>query len=322
MSMDLKELAGTSRKVLEEVEKVILGKGATVELAFIGLLSGGHILIEDIPGVGKTTLAKSFARAIGATFSRIQFTPDILPSDITGVNIYNQKTGDFVFRPGPVFNNIILADEVNRGTPKTQASLLECMEEFQVTVDGETRLVPRPFFVMATENPIEFHGTYPLPEAQLDRFLLRISLGYPSKYEEISIMDSQSLEHPLRTIGTVCSSEEILDMQSASKQVYMDDSLKGYIVDMVIKTRSHLAVQLGASPRGSLGIMRASKARAFLEQRGFVIPDDIKFVADSVLNHRLILKPEEAMSGMTASRVISEIMSSVPVPVSRHVPLR
>jgi len=320
--MDLKELAGTSRKVLEEVEKVILGKGATVELAFIGLLSGGHILIEDIPGVGKTTLAKSFARAIGATFSRIQFTPDILPSDITGVNIYNQKTGDFVFRPGPVFNNIILADEVNRGTPKTQASLLECMEEFQVTVDGETRLVPRPFFVMATENPIEFHGTYPLPEAQLDRFLLRISLGYPSKYEEISIMDSQSLEHPLRTIGTVCSSEEILDMQSASKQVYMDDSLKGYIVDMVIKTRSHLAVQLGASPRGSLGIMRASKARAFLEQRGFVIPDDIKFVADSVLNHRLILKPEEAMSGMTASRVISEIMSSVPVPVSRHVPLR
>lgn len=320
--MSQHELARSAHRILEEVEKVIVGKASTVELAFIGLIAGGHILIEDIPGVGKTTLAKSLAKSIGGSFCRIQFTPDILPSDITGVNVFNQKTGDFVFRPGPVFHNIILADEVNRGTPKTQASLLECMEEFQVTVDGETRLVPRPFFVMATENPIEFHGTYPLPEAQLDRFLLRIRLGYPSKLQEISIMDSQRLHHPVTTIQSVSSAEEVLLMQSASKHIYIDDTIKGYIVDVVTRTRSHPAVQLGASPRGSLGIMRASQARAFLAQRDFVIPDDAKFVAEPVLCHRVLLKPEEAMTGLSPEGVISEILSSVPVPVVRQAPSR
>jgi len=320
--MSASELARSAHRVLDEVRKVIVGKDETVELALIGFISGGHVLIEDIPGVGKTTLAKSFAKSIGGTFSRIQFTPDILPSDITGVNVFDQKSGDFAFRPGPVFHNIILADEINRGTPKTQASLLECMEEFQVTVDGQTRSVPRPFFVMATENPIEFQGTYPLPEAQLDRFLLKIGLGYPSKFQEISIMDNQRLQHPLETIGAVSSVEEVLMMQSASKHVYLDDSIKGYIVDMVARTRTHPAVQLGASPRGSLGIMRASQAKAFLAQRDFVIPDDVKLVAEGVLCHRLILKPDEIVSGISPAQILSQVMSSVPVPITRRVSLQ
>jgi MoxR-like ATPase len=308
------ERAGT---IVEAIETVIVGKRPAVELAIIGLLCNGHILIEDIPGVGKTMLAKALAAALGAKYRRIQFTPDLLPADITGTSIFNQKTGEFSFRPGPIFTNVLLADEINRATPKTQSSLLECMEEFQVTVDGATRQLQHPFFVIATENPIEYRGTYPLPEAQLDRFLMRVSIGYPQPSEEIVVLDRQVKKHPIHSVESVVDHDEMLRMQEHVKDVHIDSSLKQYLVDVVTATRDHPMLTLGASPRASLGLMRTSQARAALDGRDFVLPDDIKGLAASVLCHRLILKPEARVSQTGADEIVAEILGQLPVPAAR-----
>lgn len=301
--------------IIAEIETVIVGKREAVETVVIGLLCGGHVLIEDIPGVGKTMLAKALAGALGATYRRIQFTPDLLPADVTGTSIFNQKTGEFAFRPGPVFTNVLLADEINRATPKTQSSLLECMEEFQVTVDGATHFLERPFFVIATENPIEYRGTYPLPEAQLDRFLMRVSMGYPTAEEEVVVLDRQVKEHPIRSVKAVVAREDVLRMQELVKDVHIDPSLKRYLVEVVSATRNHSLLALGASPRASLGVMRAAQARAALRGREFILPDDIKALAPAVLCHRLILKPEARVRQAEAAELVAEIMDAVPVPV-------
>jgi len=301
--------------IIDEIETVIVGKREAVETVVIGLLCSGHILIEDIPGVGKTMLAKALARALGATYRRIQFTPDLLPADITGTSIFSQKTGEFTFRPGPVFTNVLLADEINRATPKTQSSLLECMEEFQVTVDGATHVLDRPFFVIATENPIEYRGTYPLPEAQLDRFLMRVNIGYPSADQEVVVLDRQVKEHPIHSIKAVAAKEDVLRMQQSVKDVHIDPSLKQYMVQLVTETRSHPMLALGASPRASLGLMRTGQARAALDGREFVLPDDVKALAAPVLCHRLILKPEARVRQADAAELVAEIVDAVPVPV-------
>jgi MoxR-like ATPase len=301
--------------IIEEIETVIVGKRQAVETIVVGLLCSGHILIEDIPGVGKTMLAKALAGALGATYRRIQFTPDLLPADVTGTSVFNQKTGEFAFRQGPVFTNVLLADEINRATPKTQSSLLECMEEFQVTVDGATHMLDPPFFVIATENPIEYRGTYPLPEAQLDRFLMRVSIGYPTAEEEIVVLDRQVKEHPIKAIKAVVARADILRMQQSVKDVHIDPSLKQYMVELVAETRNHPMLALGASPRASLGLMRTGQARAALQQREFVLPDDIKALAAPVLCHRLILKPEARVRQADVAELVAEIVDSVPVPV-------
>jgi len=316
---DLKIVAQRGQTIIKEVESVIIGKRQTVELALYALLCGGHLLVEDIPGVGKTMLAKSFARALGGNYRRVQFTPDLLPADITGVSIFNQKRGEFEFRPGPVFANVLLADEINRATPKTQSSLLECMEEFQVTVDGTTYPLERPFFVIATENPIEFHGTYPLPEAQLDRFLMRLEMGYPLPAEEISILTSQQHQHPILNVKAVVSAEEIIQLQQLVRDVHVEESLKQYMVEIVGATRKHPNLSLGASPRASIALMRTSQAKAALEGREFILPDDIKFVAASVLNHRILLNAEARARQITAIDVITQILASVPVPVLEQI---
>ena len=311
-----------ARLVVDEIEKVIVGKRQAVELVVIGLLSNGHVLVEDIPGVGKTTLAKSLAAALGAKYRRVQFTPDLLPADITGTSIFNQQTGQFAFREGPVFTNVLLADEINRATPKTQSSLLECMEEFQVTVEGVAREMERPFFVIATENPIEYRGTYPLPEAQLDRFLMRIRIGYPSAAEELIVLERHAKGHPLRVVQPVATREEVLQMQEQVREVHLDPSLKSYLVELVTATRQHARLSLGASPRASLGLMRTAQARAALQGREFVLPDDIKALAPAVLCHRLVLKPS-AVAGagpgrmLEAGDVVTELLAQVPVPVSK-----
>jgi MoxR-like ATPase len=306
--------AERAQTITDQIETVIVGKHGVVELVVIGLLCNGHILIEDIPGVGKTTLAKALAATLGATYRRIQFTPDLLPADITGTSIFNQKTGEFAFRPGPVFTNVLLADEINRATPKTQSSLLECMEEFQVTVDGATRKLERPFFVMATENPIEYRGTYPLPEAQLDRFLMRISVGYPTPEEEVVVLERQVKEHPIHSVKPVVEKEEVLRMQERIKDVHIDPSLKQYLVELVSETRRHPMLALGASPRASLGLMRTGQARAGLYGREFVLPDDIKALAPLVLCHRLLLKPEARARHTDAAEIVAEVLDQVPVP--------
>jgi len=300
---------------MDEIETVIVGKRQAVETVVIGLLCSGHILIEDIPGVGKTMLAKALAGALGAIYRRIQFTPDLLPADVTGTSIFNQKTGEFAFRPGPVFTNVLLADEINRATPKTQSSLLECMEEFQVTVDGATHVLEKPFFVIATENPIEYRGTYPLPEAQLDRFLMRVSMGYPTAEQEVVVLDRQVKEHPIHSVKAVVAREDVLRMQQQVKDVHIDPSLKQYLVELVFATRSHPMLALGASPRASLGLMRTGQARAALHGREFVLPDDIKALAPAVLCHRLILKPEARVRQADAAQLVAEIVDAVPVPV-------
>jgi len=302
-------------RVLDEIEQVIIGKREVVRLALLCLLADGHALIEDIPGVGKTTLAKTLARCVGGEFKRIQFTPDLLPGDITGVSIYNQKTGEFVFTPGPVFANIVLADEVNRTTPKTQSSLLECMEERQVTVDGVTHPVPQPFFVIATENPLEYRGTYPLPEAQLDRFLLRLRLGYPTPAQEVSILESQVREHPLERVKQVLTLEEVVTLQQQVREVTITADLKEYVIALVEATRHHEHIALGASPRGSLGVMRCAQAFAAANGRDHVRPDDVKAVLIPVLAHRLILRPEVRSTNTSQESVISGIADTVPVPV-------
>jgi MoxR-like ATPase len=306
--------AERAKAIIDAVETVIVGKHEAVELAVVGLLCNGHILIEDIPGVGKTMLARSLAAALGAQYRRIQFTPDLLPADITGTSIFNQKTGEFAFRPGPIFTNILLADEINRATPKTQSSLLEGMEEFQVTVDGATHELGRPFFVIATENPIEYRGTYPLPEAQLDRFLMRISLGYPTPEQEVVVLERQVKRHPIHSVKPVVGKEEVLQMQENVREVHIDPSLKQYMVEIVAATRDHPLLALGASPRASLGLMRTGQARAALVGRDFVLPDDVKALAAPVLCHRLILRPEARLRQSELVSLVQEILDRVPVP--------
>lgn len=302
---------------MENVERVIVGKHDEVERLLIALLCRGHVLIEDVPGVGKTVLAKSLARSLGCTFSRIQCTPDILPSDITGISMYNQKTGEFEYRPGPIVAQVVLADEVNRATPKTQSALLEAMEERQVTVDGNTSPLPDPFMVLATQNPIEYEGTFPLPEAQLDRFLVRVNLGYPDAEAEVALLGQQREEHPLDSLSQVVSVEEVLASQHAVRQVYIDDLIKRYIVDVVGATREHQDIYLGASPRGSLALMRTAQAHAALRERDYVVPDDVKAMATSVLAHRIIVSPSARIRNIEAASLVEEVVGRVAVPGAR-----
>jgi MoxR-like ATPase len=312
-NITVSEIQGFSQRLLGNLEQVIVGKRQVLELALIGLLCQGHILIEDVPGVGKTMLARSLARSLGCSFNRIQFTPDMLPSDVTGVSIFNQLTRSFEYRPGPIMAQIVLADEINRATPKTQSSLLEAMEEHQVTVDGETHFLPSPFLVMGTQNPIEYEGTFPLPEAQLDRFLLRIRLGYPSAEDEIKIMGDQQYTHPINQIQPVISVEELRLMEEAVKQVFVSPAVKRYIVDLTRATRENQDVYLGASPRGSLGLARSGQARAAIQGRDYVLPDDIKALAETVLAHRIVINPAARLKNLTAGQIVKEILHSLPV---------
>ncbi len=300
-------------KVVANVERVIVGKHEEVRLALVALLCRGHLLIEDVPGTGKTVLAKAIAKSLGCSFRRIQFTPDLLPSDVTGLSIYNQKTQEFEFRPGPIMAQVVLADEINRATPKTQSALLECMEERQATIDGTTYRMPDPFLVIATQNPIEYEGTFALPEAQLDRFMLRIRLGYPDPIDEIVILDEQKRGHPLEEIDEVCSVEELRGMQTAIREVYVDSSVSDYIVRLVNATRSHTDVYLGASPRGSLALYRAGQALAALLGRDYVIPDDVKALAEPALAHRIIIKTSSSIHDVQPVQVIRDLLDSVPV---------
>ncbi|MBN1217792.1 MAG: MoxR family ATPase [Anaerolineae bacterium] len=306
-----------AEKVINNVEKAIIGKHQVVEQTLIALLCQGHVLIEDVPGTGKTTLALAVARSTGCSFRRLQFTPDMLPSDVTGVSVFNQKTREFEFRPGPVFAQIVLTDEINRATPKTQSALLEAMEERQVTVDGHTYPMELPFLVLATQNPIEYEGTFPLPEAQLDRFMLRINLGYPDKISEMNILSAQQFTHPITTLQQVVTQEELLEVQKSVRQIYVDDLVKTYIIDLCTATREHPDVYLGASPRGSLALYRTGQILAAIRQRDYVIPDDVKYLAESTLAHRLIISPAARIKNITAKDVIRDILTSVPVPGAR-----
>ncbi len=301
-------------RLIANVEKVIVGKRDTVELTAICLMCEGHLLIEDVPGVGKTMLAKALSKSLGGQFKRIQFTPDMLPSDVTGTSIYNQKTGEFEFRPGPIMAQVVLADEINRATPKTQSALLEAMEERQVTVDGVTRGLGQPFLVLATQNPIEYEGTFPLPEAQLDRFLMRISLGYPSREQQVAILDAHQYSHPIEKLVQVTNADELLRVQEQLKSVYTDPLVKDYIVQLVDGTRSHPDVYLGASPRGAFTLYRTSQARAALDGRDYVIPDDVKSLARAALAHRIILSPSARIKGANAGDVLDELLAKTPVP--------
>lgn len=311
----LEPTAHLLQRVVDEVEKAIIGKRHVVELAVLTLLCDGHLLIEDIPGVGKTTLAKALARAIGGKFRRIQFTPDLLPADVTGTNVFNPKTLGFELHPGPVFANVVLADEINRATPKTQSSLLECMEERQVTIDGVSHPLPSPYFVIATQNNIEMLGTYPLPEAQMDRFFIRLSLGYPAPHDEVMILSRQQQEHPLQHVQQVTDLEQIVQAQQQIRTVFMHEAVRNYIVSVVNATRRHPHVQIGASPRGSLNLMHAGQAYAVLQGRDYVLPDDVKAVAEAVLSHRLILKPEARVRGIDSAQVVAEVLQQVVVPI-------
>jgi len=313
----MEKVKACADKIVENVEKVIIGKHGPVQTTVVALLCQGHLLIEDVPGVGKTMLARALAKSIGCEFSRIQFTPDMLPSDVTGVSVFNQKTREFEFREGPVFAQIVLTDEINRATPKTQSALLEAMEERQVTVDGTTYPLARPFLVLATQNPIEYEGTFPLPEAQLDRFMLRLSLGYPSKTDETAILEAQQFVHPVNEIEQVVAVEELLEAQEQIKSVYVDDLVKEYIVTLVDASRHHPDVYLGASPRGSLALFKAGQARAAVLDRDYVIPDDVKALAETALAHRLIISPAARIKNVDPREVVQEILASVPVPGSR-----
>ena len=306
-----------AERVVQNVEKVIIGKHKEVELTLLALLCKGHILIEDVPGVGKTALAKAISLSLGCSFKRIQFTPDLLPTDATGVSIYNQKTDQFEFRAGPLMAQIVLADEINRATPKTQSALLEAMEERQVSVDGITHPLPNPFVVLATQNPIEYEGTFPLPEAQLDRFLLRMSLGYPSRSSEVEILNRQQHAHPLDSLERVAEVEELIEAQEAVKEIYVDGLIKEYIVNVVASTREQDDVYLGASPRGSLALYRASQAHALLQGRNYVIPDDVKELAVYTLPHRIIMSPSARMKGITSRTVVEDLLRNTPVPGSK-----
>jgi MoxR-like ATPase len=303
------------KKIIENVEKVIVGKRNCIELTLIALLCNGHVLIEDAPGVGKTSLVSALAKSINASFKRIQFTPDILPSDITGFSMFNQKTGEFEFRPGAIMSHIVLADEINRTSPKTQASLLEVMEENQITVDGVTYKVPSPFMVMATQNPIEYLGTFPLPEAQLDRFFMKISIGYPLPGEESYILSRFQLENPLNKLEAVVESMDIIALQEEIKSIYVDRCLNNYIVDLVNQTRNHPDIALGSSPRGSLALYRASQAWAFYQGRNFCLPDDVKRMVIPVLSHRIMFKQEAKIKKLSINDIMHSIINMVNVPV-------
>ena len=302
------------KRIAENIERVIVGKPEAIRLTLLGLLAQGHILIEDVPGTGKTVLAKSLARSIGGSFNRIQFTPDMLPSDVTGVSIFNQQTHTFEYRPGPVLAQIVLIDEINRATPKTQAALLEVMEERQVTVDGVTYPMPTPFLVLATQNPIEYEGTFPLPEAQLDRFFLRISLGYPLLADEIRMLEGQQIQHPLETLEAVALVDEVMEAQRKVREVRVVDELKRYILDLVTATRKHHEVYLGASPRGSLALFRGAQAHAALAERDYVLPDDIKAVAVPALAHRMIIGSGARIRDVDARMIVQEVLGATPVP--------
>ena len=299
------------------IEKVIVGKREVIDLAIITLLCHGHLLIEDVPGLGKTMLARAMASSMALRFKRIQFTPDLLPSDVTGVSIFNQKSGEFEFKAGPVFTHILLADEINRATPRTQSSLLECMEESQVTADGKTYRLPSIFMVIATQNPIELQGTYPLPEAQLDRFFMRIKIGYPSIDQEVKVMEMQMKEHPIHSVTSVIPEDQLKAMQAAVPQVFIEKSVMRYIVQVVDATRSHQELFLGASPRGSLSLMRAAQASALLRGMDFVEPSSIKLLAKPVLAHRMMAKPQSKLRGLTEEKILDEILKTIPVPVAR-----
>lgn len=303
----------TLTKLKENIESVIVGKGKVIDMVMTSLISGGHILLEDVPGTGKTVMAKSLARSLDASFSRVQFTPDLLPSDVTGLNYYNQKQGEFVFKSGPVFCNILLADEINRATPRTQSALLECMEERQVTVDGTTRPLPTPFIVIATQNPVETTGTFPLPEAQLDRFFMKLSMGLPSKEEELSILTRFERAQPLAKLSAVCTTDEILAAQQEYKKVYVHPLLLDYMAELSQQSRRHPYVVTGVSPRGTLALLNATKAYAFLQERDFVVPEDIKTVAIPVLAHRLVLS-RGVGSQSTGTEIIEKLLSDVAVP--------
>lgn len=301
-------------KIINNVEKVMVGKREAIELAVIALISQGHLLIEDAPGIGKTMLARSLAKSINCSFKRIQFTPDMLPGDITGVSIYNQKISDFEFRAGPITAQVVLADEINRATPKVQSALLEAMEERQITVDGVTHKMPSPFHVLATQNPIEYEGTFPLPEAQLDRFLLRINIGYPSPLEEIAVVERQQYIHPIEEISHVVEASDVLMLQEMVKHIYVDDLVKQYIVSLVVATRNHPSIYLGSSPRGSLTLYRTAQARALLQERDFALPDDVKALAVPALAHRALLSSTGQSQGKDGRAYIAEILEKVPVP--------
>jgi MoxR-like ATPase len=301
-------------KIIKNVGKVIIGKKHAAELSIVAMISNGHLLIEDVPGVGKTMLARALAISAGCDFNRIQFTPDLLPSDITGASIYNQKTESFEFRPGPVMAQIVLADEINRATPKVQSALLEAMGEMQTTIDGVTHLLPSPFMVIATQNSIEYEGTFPLPEAQLDRFFMRISLGYPDVKEEVSIMDDRERLDPINQLQPVCSAADIIELQKVSEEIYIDDVIKKYIVEISDNTRRHTDVALGVSPRASISMMKAGKSIALVMGRDYVIPDDIKNIVPPVLSHRLLLTPSARMRNVNQYSVIQEVLDNIPIP--------
>ena len=314
-SVDVTLVRALAKRARANVEQVIVGKGETIDLVLVALLCEGHVLLEDVPGIGKTMLAKSVARTLGCSFRRIQFTPDLLPSDVTGLSFFNQREQQFEFRPGPVFAQVVLADEINRATPRTQSALLESMEERQATVDGETRPLPRPFLVLATQNPIELEGTFPLPEAQLDRFLLRLSLGYPSAEGEKAIVRRFRAENPLDQLQPVVETAELLAMQRACREVYVSEAVEEYIIQVVRATREHAAVELGASPRGTLALYHAAQALAAISGRAYVIPDDVKRLVTPVLAHRLITSVQTRLRGRALAEILAEVLAAVPVPV-------
>ena len=311
---DMGQIREAAERLLQNVNRVIVGKKEAIQLVFIALLCEGHVLIEDVPGVGKTLLAKAMARSAGCRFKRIQCTPDLLPSDVTGIHYFNQKTSAFEFRPGPILANIVLVDEINRAMPRTQSSLLECMQEQQVTVDLETVPLPRPFLILATQNPIELDGTFPLPEAQLDRFLMRVRLGYPEDGEEEAILTRFHESNPMEGLSSVLDAPAVLDLQKRCRQVYVEDSVRKYMTDLTRATRDHEKIRLGASPRASLGLYLSSQAKAAIQGRDFVIPDDVKSLAVPVLSHRLIMKTEARMKGQSPEDLVKEILDAIPVP--------
>jgi MoxR-like ATPase len=308
-------IADTAKKILDNIQRVIVGKDEVIELMLVALLCEGHVLLEDVPGVGKTTLAKAASRSLGCTFQRVQFTPDLLPSDVTGLYYFNQKAQDFEFRPGPVMTQVLLADEINRATPRTQSALLEAMQERQVTIENNTMPLPRPFLVLATQNPIELEGTFPLPEAQVDRFLLKLKIGYPSEQDENDILVRFERSDPLADLQAVTTPEELLDMQRAVRTVRVEDSVREYVVRVTRATRDHPAVSLGVSPRGTMALYHTTQARAAIRGREYVIPDDVKALAPYVLTHRIIINPQTRLRGRTPQEVVMDVVDQVPVPV-------